>query len=243
MSKKNSKSVIKALTKEKDYEKCLLLILAIIAIILGILSLTGVLKFTDDKIMKVDYWIIALLLIGFGMMSLVISLKPLIISYKNHKKVLKPVHQQIIDLYKNNELSKMFISYNYVYNECTINDDKSLMIIFMPNSSVYLFLDINDDSYTISFEFTDEFFDNLTEEKKSDFDTIIDNVKVILERTPPELAADIYRHGIYLTGGASQLRGLKELIENAEIKTISGLEFIKGKIFKKQRGELNGRRR
>lgn len=179
MSKKNSKSVIKALTKEKDYEKCLLLILAIIAIILGILSLTGVLKFTDDKIMKVDYWIIALLLIGFGMMSLVISLKPLIISYKNHKKVLKPVHQQIIDLYKNNELSKMFISYNYVYNECTINDDKSLMIIFMPNSSVYLFLDINDDSYTISFEFTDEFFDNLTEEKKSDFDTIIDKYENI----------------------------------------------------------------
>ena len=35
------------------------------------------------------------------------------------------------------------------------------------------------------------------------FDTIIDNVKVILERTPPELAADIYRHGVYLTGGAS----------------------------------------
>ena len=35
------------------------------------------------------------------------------------------------------------------------------------------------------------------------FDAIIDNVKVILERTPPELAADIYRHGIYLTGGAS----------------------------------------
>ena len=29
------------------------------------------------------------------------------------------------------------------------------------------------------------------------FYTIIDNVKVILERTPPELAADIYRHGIY----------------------------------------------
>ena len=42
------------------------------------------------------------------------------------------------------------------------------------------------------------------------FDTIIDNVKVILERTPPELAADIYRHGIYLTGGASQVSHLAE---------------------------------
>ena len=44
------------------------------------------------------------------------------------------------------------------------------------------------------------------------FNTIIDNVKVILERTPPELAADIYRHGIYLTGGASQVNHLAELV-------------------------------
>ncbi|MDR2042906.1 MAG: rod shape-determining protein [Clostridium sp.] len=44
------------------------------------------------------------------------------------------------------------------------------------------------------------------------FLTIIDNVKVILERTPPELAADIYRHGIYLTGGASQVNHLAERI-------------------------------
>lgn len=52
--------------------------------------------------------------------------------------------------------------------------------------------------------------DSLTE----NFNTIIDNVKVILERTPPELAADIYRHGIYLTGGASQVSRLAELISN-----------------------------
>ena len=46
------------------------------------------------------------------------------------------------------------------------------------------------------------------------FYTIIDNIKVILERTPPELAADIYRHGIYLTGGASQVSHLAVLIQN-----------------------------
>lgn len=44
------------------------------------------------------------------------------------------------------------------------------------------------------------------------FNTIVDNVKVILERTPPELAADIFRHGIYLTGGASQVNHLAERI-------------------------------
>ena len=47
---------------------------------------------------------------------------------------------------------------------------------------------------------------------KEHFDTIIDSIKVILERTPPELAADIYRHGIYLTGGSSQVNHLSELI-------------------------------
>ena len=42
------------------------------------------------------------------------------------------------------------------------------------------------------------------------FSTIIDNVKVILERTPPELSADIYKNGLYLTGGASQVAHLAE---------------------------------
>ena len=45
-----------------------------------------------------------------------------------------------------------------------------------------------------------------------EFNTIIDNIKVILERTPPELAADIYRHGVYLTGGASQVSRLAQLM-------------------------------
>lgn len=42
---------------------------------------------------------------------------------------------------------------------------------------------------------------------------IIANIKQTLEVTLPELAADIIDRGIYLTGGASQLRGLRDLIE------------------------------
>ncbi len=49
---------------------------------------------------------------------------------------------------------------------------------------------------------------------KEHFNTIIDNIKVILERTPPELAADIYRQGVYLTGGACQVSHLSQLISN-----------------------------
>lgn len=43
---------------------------------------------------------------------------------------------------------------------------------------------------------------------------IITTIKETLEVTLPELAADIIDRGIYLTGGASQLRGLRDLIEN-----------------------------
>jgi len=46
------------------------------------------------------------------------------------------------------------------------------------------------------------------------FAMIVDQVKVILERTPPELAADIYRRGIYLTGGASQVSHLSQLLSD-----------------------------
>ncbi len=42
---------------------------------------------------------------------------------------------------------------------------------------------------------------------------IITAIKETLEVTLPELAADIIERGIYLTGGASQLRGLRDLIE------------------------------
>ncbi len=44
---------------------------------------------------------------------------------------------------------------------------------------------------------------------------IIDCIKMVLERTPPELSADIYRHGLYLTGGASQIYNLADLISDA----------------------------
>lgn len=49
---------------------------------------------------------------------------------------------------------------------------------------------------------------------KDCFSTIIDNIKMILERTPPELAADIYRNGIYMTGGASLVNHLVERVAN-----------------------------
>jgi rod shape-determining protein MreB len=42
---------------------------------------------------------------------------------------------------------------------------------------------------------------------------IVEAVISVLERTPPELSADVLDRGIVLTGGGSMLRGLQELIE------------------------------
>ncbi|MGI6327773.1 MAG: rod shape-determining protein [Dethiobacteria bacterium] len=41
---------------------------------------------------------------------------------------------------------------------------------------------------------------------------IMDTIKVTLERTPPELAADIMEKGIVMTGGGALLKGLDKLI-------------------------------
>jgi len=41
---------------------------------------------------------------------------------------------------------------------------------------------------------------------------IVEAVKITLERTPPELSADIVDHGIVLTGGGALLRNLDTLL-------------------------------
>ncbi|MBQ7767163.1 MAG: rod shape-determining protein [Lachnospiraceae bacterium] len=43
---------------------------------------------------------------------------------------------------------------------------------------------------------------------------IVEAIHSVLEKTPPELAADIADRGIVLTGGGSMLRGLEDLIES-----------------------------
>jgi rod shape-determining protein MreB len=52
----------------------------------------------------------------------------------------------------------------------------------------------------------------ITEALSDTVNSIVDAVKVTLERTPPELAADIMDRGIVLTGGGALLRNLDRLI-------------------------------
>lgn len=50
---------------------------------------------------------------------------------------------------------------------------------------------------------------------------IIEEIKVILEKTPPELSSDIKRKGIYLAGGGALLRGFdKRIAEILDLKVM-----------------------
>jgi len=55
---------------------------------------------------------------------------------------------------------------------------------------------------------SDEVRDSIREQ----IDTIVETVKIALEQTPPELAADIVDRGIVLTGGGALLKGLDKLL-------------------------------
>lgn len=55
--------------------------------------------------------------------------------------------------------------------------------------------------------------DEIREAMKEPIAAIVTVVLRALEKTPPELSADIHSNGIYLTGGGALIRGLDKLIE------------------------------
>jgi rod shape-determining protein MreB len=55
--------------------------------------------------------------------------------------------------------------------------------------------------------------DIVYEATKSNLENICTSIKMILEKTPPELAKDIIHSGIYITGGGSKINNLDKLFE------------------------------
>jgi rod shape-determining protein MreB len=53
---------------------------------------------------------------------------------------------------------------------------------------------------------------HLREAMSRSITAIVDNIKLVIENTPPELVADIYERGIALSGGTASLRGLDRKI-------------------------------
>lgn len=54
--------------------------------------------------------------------------------------------------------------------------------------------------------------DDVTEAIQNELEAIISSVKKVLQKTPPELAADIMDKGIVLTGGSALLRNIDQLV-------------------------------
>ncbi len=54
--------------------------------------------------------------------------------------------------------------------------------------------------------------EEIREAMSDTIDVIIESIRTTLEKTPPELSADIIESGITLTGGGALLRGISELI-------------------------------
>lgn len=53
--------------------------------------------------------------------------------------------------------------------------------------------------------------DEVMQALKNNIEKIIENAKLVLEETPPELSADIMENGIMLTGGGALIRGIDKL--------------------------------
>lgn len=57
--------------------------------------------------------------------------------------------------------------------------------------------------------------EEVREALREPLEKVVEAIKITLEKTPPELAADIIDSGIMLTGGGALLRGLDTMIHNA----------------------------
>lgn len=66
--------------------------------------------------------------------------------------------------------------------------------------------------------------DEITGALKEPVRLIVESVKSVLEKTPPEISADIMDKGILMTGGGSLLHGLDKLIESETGVTVNVAE-------------------
>lgn len=117
----------------------------------------------------------------------------------NHKSSKEK--KQLSEKHENNEINE--INENIEHNEDTENNKAVPIDMEIRGRDIVSGLPLK---MTVT---NDEIREAIIETINS----ITNAIKRVLERTPPELSADIYSNGIYLTGGGAMLKGLDIFIE------------------------------
>ena len=103
-------------------------------------------------------------------------------------------------------------SHVYIENDCIIADD----VTIKNNTMVYDGVAIERGAFIgPSVTFTNDLFPRSARHLQKPHDpirTIVETTRATLEKTPPELSADLIDRGIVLAGGGSLLRGIDKLV-------------------------------
>ena len=116
---------------------------------------------------------------------------------------------------KIDETIKLFVKkrYNLVIGDKTAEYIKKNLVSAFPSEKESIFVCGRNVVTGLPCEM-EIFSDEINEVVKEQLITIIESSRTILERTPPEISADIYRSGVYITGGSSQLRDFDKLFNH-----------------------------
>ena len=198
---KKQKKLLNAIMKENKYENEILLVLSIIGIVIGILILTGVVTFVDDK--EKNETLMGILLTVLGFISVLISIFKI---NKNSKfnKLPKPIiYQKIKEAYKTQDdtvIKNIFLDNGYtLYKDDAIgieefNKEYWLMI---NNEKAGCFIKIRVDTLTLELYLNDKEEENVKDEfydmdedifykeypisENTDFDSLINMINMFYD--------------------------------------------------------------
>jgi len=104
-------------------------------------------------------------------------------------------------------LAVIFVGVAYAIPSITPQRILNQLPSWMPQRSVTLGLDLQGGLHLLMHVEVDAVI-------KERLDTIVEGVRIALENTAPELAADIVDQGIVLTGGGALLQGIDEVLRD-----------------------------
>ncbi|MGC8981448.1 MAG: rod shape-determining protein [Minisyncoccia bacterium] len=126
------------------------------------------------------------------------------------------------DRFNQNLLNHVRFKYNLIVGESQIEEAKIAISSIVGKNNFYN-LKGRDAITTLPKEVTISSLD-LKEALAPSLNELVEEIKDVLNLTPPDLIGDIGNKGIYLTGGSSQIEGLASFLEKELNVTVNQLE-------------------